>query len=98
MLAQGSGGAHRHLIQLERRGFTRWAWSIVHLERTVDMCVQPVLPPGFSIAPGSAPSPDSWAALHRAVFPRLGMSAEWRRGIMRSIDYGSNLRPHNARR
>ena len=59
------------------------------------MCVLPVLPSGFSIAPGSAVSPDSWAALHRAVFPRVGMSAEWRRGIMRPIDYGSNLRPHN---
>jgi ribosomal protein S18 acetylase RimI-like enzyme len=84
--------AHRHLIpQLERRGFTRCAWSIVHLERPVDACAHPVLPPGFSVCAGAAVSDESWAALHRSVFPRVGMSADWRRGITRSASYRSDL-------
>lgn len=84
--------ANRDLVPLlERRGFTRCPWSIVHLERDLGAGARPELAPGFSIRDSSGVSAESWAALHRAVFPRVGMSAEWRIGITRSSWYRADL-------
>lgn len=86
------GAANCDLIPLlERRGFSRCPWSIVHLERPLGAGARPELPPGFSIRSSSHVSAESWAELHRAVFPRVGMSAEWRLGITRSHGYCGNL-------
>jgi ribosomal protein S18 acetylase RimI-like enzyme len=86
------GAANSDLVPLlEQRGFTRCPWSIVHLERRLGAEAQAQLPPGFSIRAGSDVSAESWAALHRAVFPRVGMSPDWRMGITQSPWYQSNL-------
>jgi ribosomal protein S18 acetylase RimI-like enzyme len=86
------GAAHRELVPLlERRGFARCAWSIVHLERRLGAGASVPLPPGFSIRTAAEVPAESWAELHRAVFPRVGMSAEWRKGIMRSPWYRRHL-------
>jgi ribosomal protein S18 acetylase RimI-like enzyme len=84
--------ANSYLIpHLQRRGFTACAWSLVHLERAVADCPKPTLPPGFSIGAASAVPEESWAALHRVVFPRVAMSAEWRRRLTRSPGYRNDL-------
>jgi hypothetical protein len=42
------GAANRDLVPLlERRGFTRCPWSIVHLERDLDAGARPELAQGF---------------------------------------------------
>jgi ribosomal protein S18 acetylase RimI-like enzyme len=75
---------------LDRRGFTRCAWSLVHLERSPDPTPLE-LPDGFSIRAGAGIPAASWAELHRSVFPRVGMSAEWRTAMMRSTRYRGEL-------
>jgi mycothiol synthase len=76
----------------ERRGFERCAWSLAHLEHALGRLDRPELPAGFSIREVAGDSEaDACAALHRAVFPRVAMTAEWRRRIMCDPCYRRDL-------
>jgi ribosomal protein S18 acetylase RimI-like enzyme len=85
--------AHREWAAvLEKRGFDLCAWSLAHYERPTDRVAQAELPNGFSIREVAGDSEaEAWAALHRAVFPRVGMTADWRLAIMRAPCYHREL-------
>jgi mycothiol synthase len=78
---------------IEARSFTRCAWSIAHLEALLDGPVsRPELPEGFQIRlVAGEDEADAWADLHRAVFPRVGMTRQWRLGMIGSPTYRPDL-------
>lgn len=78
---------------IESRGFTRCAWSISHLESTLDRAIEPPeLPEGFGLrVVAGEEEADAWADLHRAVFPRVGMTRKWRIDTMRASTYRPDL-------
>jgi ribosomal protein S18 acetylase RimI-like enzyme len=78
---------------VESRGFVRCTWSIAHMARSLDREVEPaVVPDGFQIraVEGEAEA-EAWAHLHRAVFPRVGMTADWRLRMVRAPNYRADL-------
>jgi ribosomal protein S18 acetylase RimI-like enzyme len=83
------GAAESRVIPLfERRGFVPTAWAGVHLERSVDGREDNEASSGFQISTDSSEADaDAWAALHRHIFPRAGMTAEWRLSLLRSRAY-----------
>lgn len=78
---------------LEARGFARCRWSLARMEAALESPTpEPHLLDGFRIRPVAGTEEiESIAALHRAVFPRVGMTDEWRRAMMASPTYRPDL-------
>jgi mycothiol synthase len=78
---------------VETRGFTQCAWSLVHVESSLERQLDPPqLPAGFQLrGVRGVEEADAWAALHRAIFPKVGMTAAWRRTMVGSRTHRSDL-------
>ena len=74
---------------LERLGFARDTWSMLHLSQSLARALPPpAVPEGFSIRPlaGEAEVP-AYVALHRAAFESNNMTVDWRRSTLESPQY-----------
>jgi mycothiol synthase len=79
-------------VVLEARGFSRCAWSSVRLDCDLSLRIDPSRPPpGFRIRRAVDRGDEELAALHRAIFPKVGMSDGWRRTMMSLSDYCPDL-------
>jgi len=79
---------------LETRGFTRCAWSLAHLEHSGDTSRSPSAEDvrrAFEIREAGSGDVDAWVELHRSIFPNVGMTAGWRREMMRASAYRREL-------
>lgn len=74
---------------LERLGFVRDTWSMLHLRQSLARTLPPpAVPEGSSIRPlaGEAEVP-GYVALHRAAFESDNMTVKWRRQTLESPQY-----------
>jgi len=83
-------------VVLEARGFTRCAWSLAHLEVEAPVADRvaeafPLQERTFHIREVGPHDDDAWVELHRAIFPNVGMTAEWRREMTRAATYRREL-------
>jgi ribosomal protein S18 acetylase RimI-like enzyme len=78
---------------VESRRFSRCAWSIAHMETSLAAQIPSSIgPEGFQIRPAAGDEEaEGWAALHRAVFPRAGMTTAWRLEMTRTASYRRDL-------
>jgi mycothiol synthase len=74
---------------LERLGFARDAWSMLHLHQSLARVLPPpAVPEGFSIRPLAGEAEvAAYVALHRAAFGSNNMTVDWRRQILESPQY-----------
>ncbi len=74
---------------LERLGFVRDAWSMLHLSQSLARVLPPpAVPEGFSIRPLAGEAEvAAYVALHRAAFESNNMTVDWRRRTLESPQY-----------
>ncbi len=74
---------------LERLGFVRDAWSMLHLSQSLARVLPPpAVPEGFSIRPLAGEAEvAAYVGLHWAAFGSNNMTVDWRRRILESPQY-----------
>ena len=74
---------------LERFGFARDAWSLLHLSQPLARVLPPpAVPEGFSIRPLAGEAEvAAYVALHRAAFESDNMTVDWRHQVLESPQY-----------